>query len=119
METQQSVLPRGFESLTSFVGSWALPDSIARSARRQTATMAEIKAFYDAMLLQAEQAVSYLENVPLGAMAPESENLLKLMLSLAEIAPAVEWYDQQQVYDGFDVTRMRLVRQVSDTAAQL
>jgi len=35
---------------------------------------------------------------------------LYLTLSLAEIAPAVEWYDQPTVIDGFDRRRYRSAR---------
>jgi hypothetical protein len=41
------------------------------------------------------------------------------MLALAEVAPAVEWYDQPMVYDGFPVERIRYLRQIPDTAAQI
>ena len=42
----------------------------------------------------------------------------RLMLSLAEIGPAIEWYNNPRVYDGFDVERIRYVRQIPDNAAQ-
>jgi hypothetical protein len=48
----------------------------------------------------------------------EGERLLKLMLSLAEVGPAVEWYNSPQVPDGFPVSRIRYLRLISDTAAQ-
>jgi hypothetical protein len=40
------------------------------------------------------------------------------MLMLAEVAPAVEWYGNPRVYDGFPIERVRYLRQISDTAAQ-
>lgn len=112
-------LPSGFQSLEDFVPAWVLPDQAARSDKRQSSAMAEIRAFYDAMLPVAEAAVDYLRGHKLGALPPEGERLLKLMLSLAEIAPAVEWYDDPKVYDGFDMGRVKLTHQVSDLAPQL
>ena len=41
------------------------------------------------------------------------------MLALAEVAPAVEWYDDPRVFDGFPVERISYLRQISDTAAQV
>lgn len=80
--------------------------------------MDELRAFYAAMQPLAEKAVEYLQAYSLGALPPEGERLLKLMLGLAEIAPAVEWYDSVQVYDGFDMSRVTMPRQIPDLEAQ-
>lgn len=114
-----SRLPPGFDSLDAFVDDWVLPDSAARSRYRQASSIGHIREFYDAMLPIAEKAIDHLRDVPLGAMPASSERLLKLMLSLAEIAPAIEWYNAPSVYDGFDVKRINLVRQVTDTDVQI
>lgn len=113
-----SQLPSGFETLEPFVSEWALPDAVARMTKRQGSSIEVIRQFYDAVLPHGEQALGYLREFQLGALPPEGERLLKLMLSLAEIAPAVEWYDDPQVYDGFPVTRIRYLRQIPDTGAQ-
>lgn len=111
-------LPKGFEALDPLVDEWCLPDSEARCRKRQLSSMEEIRTFYDRMIPEAARAVEALKDVPLGDMRREDENLLKLMLSLAEIGPAIEWYGQQQVYDGFDVLKLRWVRQIPDTERQ-
>ena len=111
-------LPAGFELLEAFVSEWVLPDAATRMARRQSSTIEEIRRFYQAMLPFGEQALHYLREFELGALPPEGERLLKLMLSLAEVAPAVEWYNSPQVYDGFPISRIRYLRQIPDTAAQ-
>lgn len=113
-----TTLPAGFESLEPFVADWALADAVARMARRQASSIAEIRAFYDAILPLGEQALDYLRPFPLGALPVEAERLLKLMLSLAEIAPAVEWYDSPEVANGYPVSRIRYLRCIPDTAAQ-
>lgn len=117
MESDTS-LPRGFESVQPFVALWVLPDAVARLAKRQGSTMQDIRSFYDAMLPLGERALDYLRGFQLGSLPPQSERLLKLMLALAEIAPAVEWYNDARVYDGFDVARIHYLRQIPDTAAQ-
>lgn len=113
-----SSLPGGFESLEPYVAEWVLPDAIARVAKRQASTLTEIRRFYDGMLPLGHKALEYLRGLELGGLPPEGERLLKLMLSLAEIAPAVEWYNGPKVRDGFDVSRIRYLRQIPDTAAQ-
>lgn len=111
-------LPDGFESLEPFVTDWVLPNAVARMEKRQSSDINDIRAFYEAMLPLGKQALGYLRKYELGAMTPEAERLLKLMLSLAEIAPAVEWYDDPMVTDGFPVSRIHYCRLIDDTAAQ-
>jgi hypothetical protein len=111
-------LPAGFEPLEGFVADWALADAAARMAKRQGSTMDEIRSFYDAILPLGEDALRHLREFQLGSLTQEAERLLKLMLALAEIAPAVEWYKNPRVYDGFPVSRIRYLRQIADTAAQ-
>jgi hypothetical protein len=113
-----SLLPRGFETLEPFVSAWVLPDAAARMTKRQSSTIAELRQFYDAVLPLGEAALDYLRDFELGSLAPPAERLLKLMLSLAEIGPAVEWYGDPRVYDGFGVERIRFLRQIPDSAAQ-
>ena len=113
------LLPPGFEAIEAYVGSWVLPDASARMARRQASRIEDLKAFYEAMLPMGEAALGYLRDYELGALPPEGERLLKLMLALAEVAPAVEWYNDPRVFDGFPVERISYMRQISDTAAQI
>jgi hypothetical protein len=111
-------LPTGFEAAEAFVDTWVLPDAATRMAQRQASRIEDLRAFYGAMLPLGETALNHLREYQLGALPPKGERLLKLMLALAEVAPAVEWYNQPQVPDGFPIERIRYVRQISDTAAQ-
>src|SRR5579864_5468890 len=110
------MLPCGFESLEPFVSEWMLADAVARMAKRQSSTMQNIRRFYDAILPLGGNALQYLRDFQLGSLPPEGERLLKLMLSLAEIGPAVEWYNSPQVPDGFPLSRLRYIRQIPDAA---
>lgn len=114
----EPALPQGFEDLERFVPDWVLPDAAARMARRQASRIEDIRAFYDAMLARGEDALGWLRGHALGALPPEGERLLKLMLMLAEAAPAVEWYGDPRVFDGFPIERVRYLRQIPDCAAQ-
>ncbi|MDB5725867.1 MAG: hypothetical protein JWQ16_2621 [Novosphingobium sp.] len=112
-------LPKDFADLEPLVADWVLEDASARMAKRLSSTMDDIKAFYHAMLPRGEAALAYLSEFQLGAVPVEAERLLKLMLMLAEAAPAVEWYNDPRVYDGFSIDRTRFLRKISDTAAQV
>lgn len=112
------LLPADFEALEPFVADWVLADAAARMAKRQASGMDEIRAFYEAMLPRGEAALAYLRQFQLDELPPEAERLLKLMLSLAEVAPAVEWYGDPRVYDGFPIERIRYRRLIPDVAAR-
>lgn len=118
LEDVGSLLPPGFAALEAFLADWVLPDAQARMAQRQASRIEDIRRFYDAMLPMGEPALSYLRGYALGDLPPEGERLLKLMLSLAEVAPAVEWYNDPMVFDGFPIERIRYLRQIPDSAAQ-
>jgi len=111
-------LPAGFEMLEEFVADWALADSLARMEKRRTSQMPDIRRFYNAVLPMADAALAHLRNFKLGEVPQPEERLLKLMLSLAEVGPAVEWFDDPNVYDGFDVRKIHYTRIIPDTAAQ-
>ncbi len=112
------LLPKGFKMLESLVADWVLPDSRARLEKRLTTPPATIRAFYDAMLDKAPKALSYLAERQLGELNEAEERLLKLLLSLAEMGPAVEWYGTGEYPDGFDARRFKLIEQMPDNAAQ-
>jgi hypothetical protein len=113
------ILPEGFEALLPFVDEWVLPDASARMAKRQSGTIEAIRRFYDTIIPLGESALDYLGRYQLGALPPEGERLLKLMLALAEIGPAIEWFNDPKVYDGFPADRIRYRRQIDDLAAQV
>lgn len=104
--------------LEPFVADWVLPDSLARMAKRRSSSMEDIKAFYTVAIANAERALNHLRAFPLGDIPPAEERLLKMMLSLAEVGPAVEWFDSPHVYDGFEASKIRYIRTLPDTAAQ-
>jgi hypothetical protein len=112
-------LPEGFETLQPFTEEWVLPDAGARMAKRQSTAIEAIRRFYDTIIPLGERALDYLGRYQLGALPPEGERLLKLMLALAEVGPAIEWFNDPKVYDGFEVNRIRYRRQIDDLAAQI
>lgn len=85
-------LPEPFQALEPFADAWALATSDERLRRRMNAPMAEIQAFYDAMLPVVERALTYLDGFTLGAMPAPETRLYHLVLASAEAALAVEVY---------------------------
>jgi hypothetical protein len=113
-----NLLPPGFDTLEPYVADWVLPGSLERMEKRRTSTMEQIRPFYDAAIAAADSALAHLRGFQLGELPAEEERLLKLMLSLAEVGPAVEWFGDPMVYDGFDARKIRYTRLIPDNAAQ-
>jgi hypothetical protein len=99
-------LPEEFKDLERFA-AWALPTESERSEKRLSSRMEEISEFYAAMHARMSAILPYLSRYDVNDMPEDARQLLHLALSLAEIAPAVEWYNQPTVIDGFDRRRYR------------
>ncbi len=98
----ESRLPPAFVDLETHLERWALPNTVARMQARDSANMADIEAFYGALVPRLPAALDYLQGIAYGAeMAACARNLVDLCLSIAEIPPAVEWYGQPRVIDGY------------------
>ena len=101
----KSHLPKQFHGLEQWL-AWSLATEQERSDRRQASTMDDIKAFYDAMLARMEEVLPYLDQFSVDALPEDATRLFYLMLSLAEVAPAVEQFGQPSVIDGYEVKRI-------------
>lgn len=97
-------LPADFADLQPFAG-WCLGTETERNARRLVVGMDEIVAFKDAILPRVDAIVAHLDRHPLDQMPADDLPLMHLLLSLAEIAPAIEFYHQPTVIDGYDSRR--------------
>ena len=98
-------LPPAFEDLLPY-SSWALETERERNDRRLASNFIEIKDFYDAFVPRAEAAIAYLDGIGLDALAGPDRNLFNLLMALAEVTPAVEYYQGPVVAGGFDSRRM-------------
>ena len=101
----ESLLPTQFRDLEQWM-AWSLATEQERSARRQASTMKDIKTFYAVMLARMEEVLPYLDQFSGDALPEDATRLFYLMLSLAEVAPAVEQFGQPSVVDGYDVKRI-------------
>lgn len=98
-------LPEAFADLQPFTAHWAKGSETARNIQRHAATMDDIVAFKDAILGRFDDILAYLNARDVNTLDASDTLLLQLLLSLAEIAPAVESYGQPEVIDGFDPRR--------------
>jgi hypothetical protein len=94
MNPSVPLLPAGFEDLTCHVEYWARETIEQRIHARATASMSEIRAFYDAMTGRAEAALQYVEQFPLQQMPDDAARLFRLVLALGQAHVAVEIHGQ-------------------------
>ena len=76
-----------------------------RSARRSTSSMADLQAFYDAMLPRLGAVLEYLSGIEAHSDTAADQRLLALSKALAEVAPAVELFGEPTISYGYDVAR--------------
>ena len=103
------MLPAEFSDLEVWCDKWCLPNFKDRNDRRYETPFGEIRA---------DDALNYLSKFQLGELDLYQENLLRLMLALAEIGPAVEWFGESQVPDGYDPQKIPLVVHIPENCPQ-
>ncbi|MFB9947975.1 hypothetical protein ACFFP0_03895 [Rhizobium puerariae] len=99
-----SKLPSEFSHLEIW-SDWCLRTETERNLRRVSLGFEPISAFADAMLPHVEKICEWIDahRVEDGSYDPQTLNLFYMLLSLAEVAPAIESYDPEvEVVDGYD-----------------
>ncbi len=94
-----NLLPPEFADLERWVAEWCLDSEPERYAKRLASTMDEIQAFYDAIMPRAEDAIVYLEKLPLDDLPEDAHRLLKLLYSLILMSFPVEIWKQPYIPD--------------------
>jgi hypothetical protein len=94
-----ALLPPGFADLEPFAATWCLPTERLRYDRRLASTIADMEAFYDAVVPRAEEAMTYLEGLPFDALPDDAANLLHLLYSMIQVSFPVEVWHQPKVPD--------------------
>lgn len=92
-------LPDAFSDLEVFVAQWDHPDTNARYAARLASDMAQMQAFFVAMLARADEIKAYLDARSLDDLSEPDQCLGRLMFAFAIVAGAVEIYRQPMVPD--------------------
>lgn len=85
-----SMLPDGFAALSPFAGKWAVAGEAARAAVRSHSTPQERRAFYNAAQPLLGAALDHLDGRSLSSLDESDGNLMRMVLSLANVALAVE-----------------------------
>jgi hypothetical protein len=98
-------LPDGFGDLAALASVWALPTELERNRQRHRASIDDIQRFYDTMLARMDAIMEHLNRFRLDDLPEAEQRLLFLALALAEVAPAIEFYRQPSVIDGYDSER--------------
>lgn len=101
-----SELPVAFKELEGFVQEWAFPKFSQRQEKRLRSSMADIQAFYDAMMPRLSDAVEHLNRFPLDKMPLPERQLLELCLSLANIGNCVALWHAPDQANAFAAIRM-------------
>ena len=105
----EPLLPNGFEDPEPFVETWAKSDFAARYQARINSTMPQIKTFYETVMQAMERCATHLEAVAVGEMSPADRRLLYLTYAAMNVSPAVELYQQPDVWLGFEAHRLQLI----------
>ena len=106
--SDHSPLPARFVALESLAEAWALKHADARLRKRMQSSMAEVEAFYHAMLPQLEAALLYLDEFEFGRLPPPEKRLHWLTLATAEAALAVEIYGAPRLPMAPDLARFQV-----------
>jgi len=85
-----ALLPPGFASLEPFASDWAGESAAMRAGIRDHAGGEELKAFYDAVQPLVGTALASLDARPLAEQDEREVRLMRLLLTFAHVAMAVE-----------------------------
>jgi len=86
-------LPAEFSELQPFADAWARATEYERAAQRRSSTPVQLQSFYTAAVKHLPQILERVDRHPLNAIQGEDVHLFHIALSLAEVAPHVEFYD--------------------------
>jgi hypothetical protein len=91
-------LPPAFAELEQFI-EWALPDERERYLKRLSSSMSDLREFYDAAVMRADDARKYLDSFDYPDLPPDALRLLWMMFSLIVVSYAVDVFGQPRVPD--------------------
>jgi hypothetical protein len=83
-------LPAQFSALEAFVAEWALSSEQARHENLLDKSIADLQAFYDAMLPRMDEITLYLNQFPLDAMPADAAVLFDLGMTFMESAHPID-----------------------------
>jgi hypothetical protein len=114
MNLPATSLPVGFEALVPFVEFWAADTAFERAHRRDISDEADRVAFYNAAIGLVPQALAYLDARPLVQFDENEQRLMRLVLSFAHVAMAVELQRDEEPRHTGNRSHMRITRAPAD-----
>lgn len=90
-------LPPEFADLEPWARVWAIESMNGRYAKRHASTMAEMRAFYEAVVPRGPAVIDHLERFPLDDMPEPELRLLWMMASLSTISFCVDVFKQPKI----------------------
>jgi len=115
VSASDSALPREFASLEPWVAAgWAGQTAHDRSLLRVDRSPEEVAAFHAAVAPLLDPALAYLDRFPVDRLPPAEERLMRLMLTFAHVALAVEMQGPDEVLQRVATRHMRITRAVAD-----
>ena len=112
---QMMIVPPGFEDLARF-SKWNLMTADERTRARREASGQELREFYDGVLPHIEAILDACDGYPLGELPETHRGIFNIALSMAEIAPHVEFYrGQPGVPYAFEEARFVAVHGMDET----
>lgn len=109
-DTDETILPAGFEDLLPLVPKWLGETAQARWDIRSSQSMADIRAFYEILLARSEDILSHVEQFPIDALPAPTLRLFQLQLSLAQAAMAIELHGQPRAHNSPWPHQVRILR---------
>jgi hypothetical protein len=99
-----ALLPAEFADLEPFAADWCLATEHERFTHRVNSDIADIEAFYNAIVPRTEAALEYLERLPFHSLPDDATNLLHLLYSMTQASFPVEVWHQPRVPDSGSAT---------------
>lgn len=115
--TENAVLPAGFETLIPFVKFWAVDSAAERAHCRDISDEADRTDFYTTTNAVIAEALSYLDTKPLDQFDESEQRLMKLVLSFAHVAMAVELQREKESEHAKNRRFMRITKAPADRLA--
>lgn len=100
-------LPEPFADLEPYAG-WARPNERERLQLRLESSLAQLTAFYQAMLPRMEALAGHLATYPVDDLPPPERRLLQLGLMFMEAAVCVELFKSPDVPDSLAARHMQV-----------
>lgn len=105
----ERMLPADFGDLEIWVADWALPTEPERNRKRRACSLAQLQAFYNAVLPRMDELVGYLNTRPYGHFDGPDQTLLNVGLMFMEVGGAVDVFHAPDVPGGFDAERFQIM----------